>query len=97
MLRQFTMIIFMVIISGSMVFGSGFSIYEHGSKASAMGGAFIAQANDASALFYNPAGITGLEGINVQLGLTIIQPQAYFLGPTDVDPNLYSPAKDETF
>ena len=97
MLKRITMIIFMVIISGSMVFGSGFSIYEHGSKASAMGGAFIAQANDATAIFYNPAGITGLEGINVNLGLTVIQPQAYFQGPTDVDPNLYSPVKKETF
>ena len=97
MLKQFTMIIFVVIITGSLAFGSGFSIYEHGSKAAAMGGAFIAQANDASAVYFNPAGITGLNGINVQLGLTVIQPQAYFVGPTDIDPNLYSPAKEEIF
>ena len=97
MLKQFTMIIFVVIITGSLAFGSGFSIYEHGSKAASMGGAFIAQANDASAVYFNPAGITGLNGINVQLGLTVIQPQAYFVGPTDIDPNLYSPAKEEIF
>jgi len=97
MLKQFTMVIFVMIISCSLVFGSGFSIYEHGSKAAAMGGAFIAQANDPSAIYFNPAGITGLKGINVQLGLTVIQPQAYFVGPTDVDAKLYSPAKEETF
>jgi long-chain fatty acid transport protein len=97
MLKQFTMIIFVVIITGSLAFGSGFSIHEHGSKAASMGGAFIAQANDATAIYFNPAGITGLNGINVQLGLTVIQPEAYFQGPTDIDPNLYSPAEKETF
>ena len=97
MLKQFTVLCVLVLFSAAMVFGAGFSIYEHGAKASAMGGAFIAQANDATAIFYNPAGITGLQGINLNLGVTGIQPHAYFLGPTEVDPKLYSPAKDETF
>ena len=89
--------IILVMLSTSRVLGSGFSIYEHGAKASAMGGAFIAQANDATAIFYNPAGITGLTGIHLSLGATVVQPQAYFLGPEIIDENLYSPAKNETF
>ncbi|MHB2149917.1 OmpP1/FadL family transporter [Calditrichota bacterium LG25] len=78
-------------------YGSGFSIYEQGTKSMAMAGAFVAQANDASAIFYNPAGITSLKGWNVALGGTIIQPQAHFIGPTAKDPNLYNAAKKETF
>lgn len=97
MLKQVVLFCFTLILFTTLAFGSGFSIYEHGAKATAMGGAFIAQANDATAIFYNPAGITGLQGFHLSLGATVIQPQAYFLGPTSIDENLYSPAKDETF
>jgi len=82
MLRNLTMIIFVLIFTVSMAFGSGFSIYEQGSKATAMGGAFIAQANDVTSVFYNPAGITSLKGTNFGLGATIIMPTFDFTGPT---------------
>ncbi len=87
----------MVAISVYSVFASGFSIYEQGAKATAMGGAFIAQANDATAVFYNPAGITELSGIKLVLGTTIIQPQFSFTGPQNVDPLLYNEAKSQIF
>jgi long-chain fatty acid transport protein len=87
----------MVVLSSYTLLASGFSIYEQGAKATAMGGAFIAQANDASAVFYNPAGITDFTGIKTQLGVTIIQPQFSFTGPTTVDPNLYSEAESQIF
>jgi long-chain fatty acid transport protein len=48
-------------------FGSGFSIAELGAKASGMGTAFTAIADDASALFYNPAGIAFQPGMQVQM------------------------------
>jgi long-chain fatty acid transport protein len=86
-----------VIMSASLAYGSGFSIYEQGAKASALGGAFIAQANDLSAIFYNPAGITQLKGLNVGLGATIILPQFSFTGPTSYDPNYYNEAEKEVF
>ena len=43
---------------------AGFSIFEAGSRSTAMGGAFVAQADDLSAMFYNPAGLgeAGREG-----------------------------------
>jgi len=86
-----------LIFTASFVFASGFSIYEHGSKAMALSGAFAAKANDVSALFYNPAGITQLEGFNLGAGGTFIIPTSSFTGPTDVDPNLYSELKDWNF
>jgi long-chain fatty acid transport protein len=52
--------------------GSGYSIYEQGAKAMANAGAFSARADDPSALFFNPAGILGLPGIQVSIGTTAI-------------------------
>ncbi len=95
--KKLLMLLFTVLLSGTMVYGSGFSIYEQGAKATAMGGAFIAQANDVTAVFYNPAGITALKGWNIGIGGTIIMPEFSFTGPTNVDPNLYTKAKDQIF
>lgn len=51
----------------AVVLGSGFAIPEQGPKANAMGGAFVAQADDPTALYYNPAGIVQLEGTHFDL------------------------------
>lgn len=56
----------------TITYGAGFSIFEQGAAATGMAGAFTAQADDASAVFYNPAGITQLEGTHVSVGGTII-------------------------
>ncbi len=97
MLKKFTGSILMLLISASLVFASGFSIYEQGAKATAMGGAFIAQANDVTAMFYNPAGMMNLEGTHIGTGVTIIMPQFGFQGPTSADPNLYTAAEKQIF
>jgi long-chain fatty acid transport protein len=52
--------------------GSGFLIYEHGAAAMAMGGAFVAIANNPTAIFHNPAGIAWLEGTQISIGTTLI-------------------------
>ncbi len=59
----------------SNVFAAGFALNEHSSRAVAMGGAFAALADDPSALFYNPAGITQLEGTQFMAGLSAIMPR----------------------
>ena len=64
----------------SQVFAGGFQINEHGARAMALGGAFTAIANDASAVFFNPAGITQLSGTHFMIGSTLIAPQASFRG-----------------
>ncbi len=62
----------------ALAFGSGFSINEMGTKAVGMGGAFAAQADDPSAVYYNPAGIVQLEGTQASAGFAIISPSATF-------------------
>ncbi|NIO48061.1 MAG: hypothetical protein GTN73_01280 [Candidatus Aminicenantes bacterium] len=56
----------------SLSHGAGFLIYEHGAAAMAMGGAFVALANNPSAVFHNPAGIAFLDGTQISLGTTLI-------------------------
>jgi long-chain fatty acid transport protein len=64
------------------VYAGGFQINEHGARAMAMGGAFAGLANDPSALYFNPAGITQLSGTNFMTGVTLILPKSSFRGPS---------------
>lgn len=63
-------------------FAGGFQINEHSARAMGMAGAFTGLANDASAVYFNPAGITQLTGTNFLAGITLIAPSAKFTGPT---------------
>ena len=68
--------------------GAGFRVSEQGAKAMAMANAFSAQADDPSALFYNPAGIAFLPGAQVNLGgLAILVPQTKYTGTTALSGN----------
>lgn len=50
-------------------YGSAFSIAELGTRAAGMGTAFIATADDPSAIFYNPAGIAFQSGVHMEADL----------------------------
>jgi len=54
----------------------------HGAKASGMGTAFIAVADDPSALTFNPAGITQIKGTQIYAGGTAIIPSSTYKSPT---------------
>ena len=69
-------------VSG-VAFGSGFSIFEQGAKASGMAGAFAATADDPSAIFYNPAGIAQQREMTLYGGATFIN----FANQFEGDPN----------
>jgi len=78
----------------SLSHGAGFLIYEHGAAAMAMGGAFVALANNSSAVFHNPAGIAFLEGTQISVGTTLIFPTASLSMP-NID--LVNPAYPESY
>lgn len=59
---------------------SGFSIYEAGSRATALGCAFTATADDGSALFYNAAGLSFQNGRGLDLNFIGVAPQFKFAG-----------------
>ena len=67
------------------VFGEGFRIIDQSASATGQGAAFSAQADDPSALHYNPAGMTQLEGIQFSAGTLLIGGDVEFksdFGPT---------------
>ena len=49
-----------------------FRIYDHSASATGQASAFTAQADDASAGYYNPAGMTQLPGVQFSAGTTLI-------------------------
>jgi long-chain fatty acid transport protein len=53
--------------------GQGFGIYEHGTCTMGRAGAAVAEpCDDGSAMFFNPAGLAGMEGVTVSAGGTLI-------------------------
>ncbi len=66
------------------IFAEGFRILDHGASATGQGAAFSAQADNPSALHYNPAGMTQLEGIQYSTGTLFLGARVRFesdLGP----------------
>lgn len=77
-------------LSTFQVSGAGFSLFEQGAKATAMGGAFAATADDPSAIFYNVAGIAYQRDMKAMVGGTLITFTAEF----ESDPNQPFPGSD---
>lgn len=82
-----TLILTFLALSPSLAFGLGIRIADQGSLATARGDAFAATADDPSAIYYNPAGITQLRGTQALLGAYAISLEA------TVDPA--APAADD--
>ncbi|MDH5429579.1 MAG: outer membrane protein transport protein [Nitrospirota bacterium] len=59
-------------LSPSPLFAEGFRVLDHGAAATGQGAAFSAQADNPSAVHYNPAGMTQLEGIQFSTGTLLI-------------------------
>lgn len=65
-----------VFLAVNMARGAGFALYEGSARGNALGGTLVGRADDPSALFYNPAGITQLPQLQVVAGATAIVPKA---------------------
>ena len=72
-----------IVLSASTAFSSGYQLNEHGSRAVAMGGAFVARAWDPSSIYFNPAGLSYVKGFNIMLGGTLILPSTTFTDLND--------------
>jgi long-chain fatty acid transport protein len=70
---SFLTVVFVLFLS-TPVFGAGFALYEGSARGNVLGAGLTASADDPSAVFYNPAGITQLKGKQVMVGLTAITP-----------------------
>ncbi len=71
-------ILLLTIFLGSGLYSNGFNLNGVGSKAISMGGAFIGLADDYSAVFWNPAGLSQLEGSNFSIFGTFLMPKSIY-------------------
>lgn len=79
-------VLLVLLFTASTSFAAGFRLPEAGAKAMGMGFAFTAQADDPSAIYFNPAGLTQLKGQNVMIGVTYVRENGgEFTGTTPVD------------
>lgn len=76
----------MVLLEGSlsMVRAAGFRIIEQSASATGQSGAFTAQADDPSAIYYNPAGMTQLRGVQTSFGTNLAGGHTSFTNPAGV-------------
>ncbi len=82
-------VLLVLLFAASTSFAAGFRLPEAGAKAMGMGFAFTAQADDPSAIYFNPAGLTQLKGQNVMIGVTYVRENGgEFTGTTPVDNNV---------
>ena len=80
-------VLVVLVFAAASANAGGFRLPEAGAKAMGMGFAFVAQADDPSAIYFNPAGIVQLEGQNVMVGLTYVkQNGGEFTGTTPLAP-----------
>jgi long-chain fatty acid transport protein len=73
--------------------GAGFALVQQGTAAMAQGNAFVAEADDPSAIFYNPAGLNQIKRPQVYMGTFLNYPTREFKGSGGADsetrPRLY--------
>ncbi len=81
-----TVLLLSVVLTSQAAAG-GFQLNEHGARAMAQAGAFAARANDPSALFFNPAGLSFQRGTQIMAGATIIAPSYTYYGPSNLNSN----------
>jgi long-chain fatty acid transport protein len=91
-------VLLVLLFASSTSFAAGFRLPEAGVKAMGMGFAFTAQADDPSAIYFNPAGLTQLKGQNVMVGGTYVRENGgEFTGTTPISAGPGETQKDLNF
>lgn len=74
-----------LVICPNYAYSAGFALMQQGTGPMGQGNAFVAQADDPSALFFNPAGISQLKGSQAYFGSTLIVPRLKYDGPNQLN------------
>jgi long-chain fatty acid transport protein len=94
MKRNLTLILVaaaMLMLAAGPAMAGAFRIPEASATALGQGNAFVGQADEPSAVHFNPAAITGLEGIQIQAGVIQVSPESEFEGESAKDQTFYPP------
>ncbi len=87
------LVINLVVCSVSGAAAAGFAILQQGTAAMAQGNAFVAQADDPSAIFYNPAGLTQLKRPEIYFNSVLTTTNRTYTSPVGE----YTTAKHDIF
>jgi long-chain fatty acid transport protein len=74
MVSALAVLIFSMVLCPSMSFSAGFRLPDQDATALGMAGAYAGQADNAAAVWYNPAGMTRLDGTRISGGTVGIYP-----------------------
>ncbi len=77
-MRILTLAALLVVTCGGLAFANGFNLNGVGSKAIGMGGAFVGLADDGSAVFWNPAGLSQTDKTTLYLFQTNLIPSGTY-------------------
>ncbi len=76
--RMLVVSLFLSSLHPQWVIASGFTVYDFGAEEQAQGNAVAAQVDTPSAVFYNPAAISDLEGTQLKVGTSVLVPKITF-------------------
>lgn len=68
-------LLLLCVLAPAPLSAAGFGLFQHGGRGVAQAGAFVARADDPSAVRYNPAGIARLDGFQFEAGLDFQAPE----------------------
>lgn len=71
-------LILLLALAPAPLSAAGFGLFQHGGRATAQVGAFVARADDPAAVRYNPAAIARLDGLQIEAGLDFQAPKDEF-------------------
>ncbi len=77
-MRKIVSVLISIVLFGFAAHGAGFSIFEQSADAMGQGMAVTARSDFPSGQFYNPAGISYLDGMSLSVGTTLIRPESEF-------------------
>jgi len=95
MKKVFVVLGVLILLSAGNVWASGLAIPEQGAAAMAMSAAMTARSEDLSSIFYNPAGIDYVEGLELFAGITPIMP-GHKYSPLREDSKIFSKKEAES-
>ncbi len=82
--------VMLVACFSTSTFANGLSLNSVGTKALGMGGAFVALSNDATAIYWNPAGLVGQESSVLAYFTGVMPIGTYQFAPVGIDAKMES-------
>jgi long-chain fatty acid transport protein len=79
--KKLLQVLVITIFFSSSILAGGFQTGTQNARAMGMGSAFVGMVPDASAIYFNPAGLSNIRGFNLVAGTTLIMPTVDFTGP----------------